>query len=109
VLELKLTQAMEPGEMEETGCGICGADFEPGAVLAKLVTPHEYRPVCEVCLTHLARRAEEEEIPADWDEVYRRYLRAAKEHKEPVFPSIEALEEAEASGPPMTCLAAPEF
>jgi hypothetical protein len=109
MLEIKLLQAMEPDELEEQPCGICGADFEPEAVLANLVTPHEYRPICEVCFNHLARRVEEEAIPADWGDVYRRYLRAVKEHPEPVFPSVEALIEEEDRCPRGYGLAAPEF
>lgn len=99
MLEIRLERAMEPEQMEETPCGICGADFQPDAVLANLVTPHEHKPVCEVCLSHLARRADGEAIPADWGDVYRRYVRAVSEYPEPVFPSVEALMEAEKLDP----------
>jgi len=95
MLEIKLERAFEPEMMREQPCGICGADFQPEAVLAQLVGVHEYIPVCEPCLSNLARRAEEETIPADWDEVYRRYVRAVPKYPEPVFPSVKAVEEAE--------------
>ena len=95
MLEIKLERAFEPEMMREQPCGICGADFQPEAVLAQLVGVHEYIPVCEPCLSNLARRAEEEVIPADWDEVYRRYLAALPKYPEPVFPSVKAVEEAE--------------
>jgi transcription elongation factor Elf1 len=99
MLEIKLERASEPEMMREQPCGICGADFQPEAVLAQLVTVHEYIPVCDVCLDHLARRAREEAIPADWNDVYRRYIDAVAKYPEPVFPSSEALEEAEMRDP----------
>ncbi len=99
MLEIVLERAHEPGMMERRPCGICGAEFEPAAVLAELVGVHEYTPVCEVCFHHLARRAEEEPIPADWDVAYRRYVSALNEYTEPVFPSLGALEEAESCDP----------
>jgi hypothetical protein len=99
MLEFELGRAMSPEEMEETPCGVCGADFEPCAVLACLVTPHEYIPTCDVCLDHLARRAREEAIPADWNDAYLRYIDALEKHPEPVFPSAEALLEAERTDP----------
>jgi transcription elongation factor Elf1 len=99
MLEIKLERAFEPEMMREQPCRICGADFQPEAVLAELETVHEYIPVCEVCLHNLARRAEEEAIPADWDKVYRRYIDAVEKYPEPVFPSVKAAEEAEARDP----------
>ncbi len=95
MLEIKLERALDPDTMQEQPCGICGAGFEPEAVLACLVTPHEYIPTCDVCLEHLARRAREEAIPADWNDVYLRYIDAVAKYLEPVFPSEEALEAAE--------------
>jgi len=99
MLEIELARAMDPTYMNEQECGICGADFTPQAVLACLVTPHEYIPSCDVCLDHLARRAREEAIPADWNDVYRRYIDAVAKYPEPVFPSLEALKEVEARDP----------
>lgn len=99
MLEIVLERAFEPEMMSEQPCGICGADFQPDAVLAELVTVHEYKPICEVCLSHLARRAEEEAISADWNDVYQRYLLAVAKYPEPVFPSVRAVEEAEALDP----------
>ena len=95
MLTISLERAMEPGYMREQPCGVCGATFTPDAVLACLVTPHEWPPVCEVCLKHLATRAEEEAIPAAWDEVYRRYLAAVAKYPGPVFASEEELEGAD--------------
>ena len=51
-----------------------------------LVTAHYYLPTCEACLYYLARRAEEEAIPADWSRVYADYLSALAKYPEPVFP-----------------------
>lgn len=68
-------------------------------MLAELVGVHEYLPVCEVCLKHLSDRAEDEPIPANWNDVHRRYVAAVREYPEPVFPSVEAVEEAEAHDP----------
>ncbi|MDP9458385.1 MAG: hypothetical protein M3Q49_00145 [Actinomycetota bacterium] len=99
MLTIKLTRAYEPEMMERQPCGICGAEFQPETVLAQLVGAHEYTPVCEVCFHHLARRAEEEPIPADWDEVYRRYVSAVNEYAEPLFPSVDAVIEAEQIDP----------
>ncbi len=99
MLEIHLERAMDPTYMNEQECGICGADFTPEAVLACLVTPHEYIPSCDVCLDHLARRAREEAIPADWNDVYLRYIDAVAKYPEPVFPSEEALEAAEMGDP----------
>jgi transcription elongation factor Elf1 len=99
VLKITLERAMDPGDMNKQACGICGAEFEPEAVLACLETVHEYIPTCEPCLSHLSRRAEEEAIPADWDKVYRRYVDAVSKYPEPVFSSAEAVEEAEKRDP----------
>lgn len=99
MLEFRVERAFEPEMMERRPCGVCGKEFQPEAVLAQLVTSHEFKPVCEVCLSHLARRAEEEPIHADWDEVYRRYLRAVRIYTEPVFSSVEAVMEAEDRDP----------
>lgn len=99
MLEIKIERAMEPEMMQEQPCGICGAEFQPEAVLAQYVTESAYVPVCEVCLSHLARRAEEEPIPAKWDEVYANYLAAVPKYPEPVFPSVEALMEVEERDP----------
>ena len=95
MLEIRLERALEPASMAEGPCGVCGVDFEPEAVLACLVTPHDYIPTCEVCLKHLAERAEAESIPADWNRVYADYLIAVAKYLEPVFPSAEALGEFE--------------
>jgi hypothetical protein len=57
MLEIELARALEPEMMGEQPCGICGADFQPEAVLAQLVTDSYLPPVCEPCLSHLARRA----------------------------------------------------
>lgn len=95
MLEIKLERAFEPEMMQEQPCAICGAEFEPKAVLAQVVSIHEFTPACEPCLSHLARRADEEAIPADWNEVYRRYLELVPKYPEPVFPSVEAVCEAE--------------
>lgn len=99
MLEIKLERALEPAQMKEQPCGICGADFQPEAVLAQLVTAYEYIPTCDVCLDHLARRAREEAIRADWNDVYLRYIDAVAKYPEPVFPSLEALKEVEARDP----------
>ncbi|MDP9454211.1 MAG: hypothetical protein CYG60_09340 [Actinobacteria bacterium] len=99
MLTIKLTRAYEPEMMKRQPCGICGAEFQPEAVLAQLVGDHEHTPICEVCFHHLARRAEEEPIPAGWDEVYRRYVSAVNEYAEPLFPSVDAVIEAEERDP----------
>lgn len=99
MLKIELERAMDPEMMRRRPCGICGAEFEPEAVLACLETVHEYIPTCEVCLSSLSRRAEEEAIPANWSEVYRRYLAAVKRYPEPLYPSTEAVEEAELRDP----------
>lgn len=99
MLEIELERALEPEMMRERPCGVCGADFQPKAVLANLVTECELAPTCEACLSHLARRAEEEPIPADWGKVYERYLAALREITSPVFPSVEAVMRAEARDP----------
>ncbi|MDQ3637897.1 MAG: hypothetical protein M3426_07870 [Actinomycetota bacterium] len=91
MLEIMLERAMAPDEMEEQPWGVCGAEFSPGAVLAKLATDHELKPTCHGCLRHLARRAAEEDIPAAWDKVYADYLIAEAKHPEPCFPTMEAL------------------
>jgi hypothetical protein len=78
---------------------LCGAEFRPKAVRADLDTAHEFVPVCEVCLSHLARRTEDEAIPADWDTVYAEYLAAVSKYPEPVFPSVEALMQVEERDP----------
>lgn len=98
MLEIKLERAMDPDMMREQPCGICGAEFQPDAVLACLKTDHDYIPTCEPCLSSLSRRAEEEAIPANWNEVYRRYLDAVSKYPEPLYPSAEAVEEAELRG-----------
>jgi hypothetical protein len=99
MLEINLERALEPAQMQERPCGICGAGFEPDAVLANLVTPYEHLPVCEACLSSLARRAAEEAIPAKWDEVYAGYLAAVSRYPEPVFASVEDVMEAEKGDP----------
>ncbi len=99
MLEIKLERALDPDMMQEQPCGVCGAEFEPEAVLACLATPYEYIPTCEPCLSSLSRRAEEEAIPADWGKVYRRYVDAVSKYPDPVFPSAEAVEEAEKRDP----------
>ncbi len=99
MLEIKLERALTPDDMREQPCGICGADFEPGAVLVKLVTVEENISTCETCLAHLAHRAEDEPIPADWNDVYWRYVAAVEKYPEPVFPSMEAALEFEDGDP----------
>lgn len=99
MLEIELARALEPEMMERQPCGICGLEFQPDAVLAELVGVHEYKPVCEPCFAHLARRAEDEPIPADWNKVYRRYVAAVQKYPEPVFPSVEAALEFEDGDP----------
>jgi len=99
MLEIKLARALEPEMMGEQPCGICGADFEPRAVLAQLVTDSYLPPVCEPCLSHLARRAEYGDNEAGWDKVYADYQLAVAKYPEPVFPSIAALMEFEDSDP----------
>ncbi len=99
MLKITLTRAYEPEMMERQPCGVCGAEFQPEAVLAQLWTVHELIPVCEVCLSHLSRRAEEEPIPADWNDVYRRYVAALAVYTEPLFPSVDAVIEAEQRDP----------
>lgn len=93
MLEIKLERAYEPEVMEPRPCAICGTDFKPKAVTAYLADTAEL--VCESCLSHLAVRATQESVPANWDEVYRRYLEAVPKYPEPIFPSVEALMEAE--------------
>ena len=69
MLEIKLERALTPDDLREQPCGICGVGFEPAAVRVLLVTLEENIPMCEVCVSHLARRADEEPISADWNEV----------------------------------------
>lgn len=98
MLEIKLEQAMAPDQMEETPCGMCGVEFQPGAVLVSVEVDGDWLHeslLCHDCLRHLARRAETEEIPADWDNAYRRYLVAEEKYPEPVFASMEVLLEYE--------------
>ncbi len=102
MLKIELERAMDPDMMQEQPCGICGAEFQPDAVLACLKTDHDYIPTCEPCLSSLSRRAEEEAIPANWNEVYRRYLDAVSKYPEPLYPSSEAVEEAELRDPRVT-------
>lgn len=99
MLEIKLHRAVTPDEMEQQPCAICGREFQPKAVRADLDTTYEFVQVCEVCLSHLARRAENETIPADWNTVYAEYLTAVAKYPEPVFPSVEALMEVEEHDP----------
>lgn len=101
MLQIELERAMVPEDMSEQPCGICGVDFNPDAVLACLVTPHEYLPTCEVCLSHLARRAETEAIPASsaWSRVYADYVLAVAKYPEPLFPSLKAVLEFEKNDP----------
>lgn len=93
MLEIKLERAMAPDQMEETPCGVCGLKFRPDAVVAWSADDSHCLPICEPCLKHLAARADVEPIPADWNDVYRRYVEAVSEYPEPVFPSVEALME----------------
>lgn len=95
MLEINLERAMAPDQMEETPCGMCGSEFRPDAVIAWFPMDSDCLPVCEPCLRHLAVRADEVDVPAYWNDVHRRYVRAVQEHTEPVFPSVEALSEAE--------------
>ncbi len=102
MLEIRLRRAYEPEDMSPRPCGMCGAGFRPEAVLAEANIPNEWTEhsaVCEVCLSHLARRAEQEPIPAGWHEAYRRYVKAASEYAEPLFPSVAAVLEAERTDP----------
>lgn len=99
MLEIKLERALEPEQMREQPCGVCGGDFHPKAVLAQLYTDHYLPSVCEPCLTHLAVRAEAFGIPANWNIVYANYLSAVAKYPEPVFATREALGEAEEQAP----------
>ncbi len=99
MLEIELVRALEPEMMREQPCGVCGADFRPGAVIAQLVTDTYLPPVCEPCLSHLARRAEDGDNAADWGRVYRRYVEAVAKYREPLFPSVEAVMEFEDRDP----------
>ncbi len=99
MLDLELTWAMAPDEMEPRPCGICGARFTPHAVLCNFVTSSEYLPICGACLDHLAERAELEDIPADWDETRRLYRLACERYPSPKFPSVDALLEADSRAP----------
>jgi hypothetical protein len=99
MLEIELARALEPEMMGEQPCGICGADFQPEAVLAQLVTDSYLPPVCEPCLSHLARRAEDGDNEAEWDKVYRCWIDAVAKYPEPVFPTVAALMEFEESDP----------
>ena len=78
---------------------MCGADFRPEAVVATLFTEPDLPAVCEPCLRHLAVRAKVEGVAADWDRVYADYPLAVARYPEPVFPTLEALLEAEAQDP----------
>lgn len=109
MLEIRLERAMAPDQMEETPCGMCGLKFRPDAVIATLAMDGDCLPVCEPCLKHLAGRAEDAPIPADWNDVYRRYVEAVSEYPEPVFPSVEALIEEEARQPIGYGLATPKL
>ncbi len=95
MLEIKLERAMAPDQMEKTPCGLCGLEFRPAAVIAWLPMDSECLPICEPCLKHLADRADVEPIPAEWNDVYRRYVQAVRKYTEPFFPSVEALMEEE--------------
>ena len=99
MLEIKLERDLEPTAMQSQPCGICGADFEPKAVLACLVTECFYLPTCEACLSHLALRAEEEPIPAIWNRVYKEYLLALEKYPQPALPPLEALKDSEKIDP----------
>ena len=99
MLDLTLSRAMAPDEMEPRPCGICGAEFSPRAVLCNFVTSSEYLPICEACVSHLDARAERENPPADWGEVVRAYRLALEVYPSPVFPSVEALLEADRRTP----------
>jgi hypothetical protein len=99
MLEIRLERAMEPEAMEGQSCGVCGADFQPKAVLAVLMTDPTLPSVCEPCLSHLAQRAEDEAVPARWSTVYADYLSAVARYTEPVFPTLEALLRAEEQDP----------
>jgi len=90
MLEIELARALEPQMMGEQPCGICGADFQPEAVLAQLVTDSYLPPVCEPCLSHLARRAEDGDNEAEWDKVYRRWIDAVAKYPESNFGELEA-------------------
>lgn len=109
MLEIKLERAMAPDQMEETPCAMCGLEFRPDAVVARFTMDCECVPVCETCLAHLAHRAEDEPIPADWNDVYRRYVEAVQKYPEPIFPSVEALMEEEARQPIGYGLAPPKL
>lgn len=97
MLEIKLERAYEPEMMRRQPCGICGAEFQPEAVLVQLVGDCEHTPICEACIHLLAHRGDDENIPAakHWNDVYGRYLEAAPKYPEPIFPSVEAVMEAE--------------
>jgi hypothetical protein len=99
MLEIKLERVLEPEQMREQPCGVCGRDFHPKAVVALLYTDHYLPAVCEECLTHLAQRAEVAGIPANWNIVYANYLSAVAKYPEPVFATREALLEAEQQDP----------
>ncbi len=56
-------------------------------------------PVFEPCLSHLACRADDGDNPADWNTVYADYVSAVARYPKPVFPTLEALLEAEEQDP----------
>lgn len=99
MLEITVERAYEPEMMRRQPCGVCGADFEPKAVVAQLMTDCELPLVCEPCLENLAHRAESKDIPANWDEIYRRYLKAVPKYPEPIYPSVQAVIDAESRDP----------
>lgn len=109
MLEIRLERAMAPDQLEETPCGMCGLEFRPDAVVATLAMDSDCLPVCGPCLKHLAHRADAEPMPVDWNDVHRRYARAVREHSNPVFPSVEALSEAEGRCPVGFGLAVPQL
>ena len=88
MLLVRLRRALEPAEMAETSCALCGARFLPGSVLADVVTREGLGDIggdfaCPACVEYLHRR-NPQQFPS-----LEELEEARRQHPEPVFSSVE--------------------
>ena len=101
---IELRRAMDPEDMEESYCGICGGAFFPPAVIAEALAddmfaggaPLAMGKVCQACLTDVLPVLGED-YPERFPE-FEFYCSCVRRYREPVYASEEEAERAFEAG-----------
>jgi hypothetical protein len=102
MMKIELRRALEPEEMVEAPCGLCGVPFEDASVVAAVVgieVGADFAPACPTCVEYFGQRSPET-FPT-----LEEYEAAKVTHPSPVWASTAELMILEERDPDAACAA----